>query len=131
MFNIFDVAGSAMNAQMLRLNTTASNMANADTVASSEAEAYRAKQPVFATVLKELNSAGVAVTGIAESTAPVAKRYEPGNPLADGEGFVYASNVNEVEEMANMISASRSFQNSVEMMNTSKELMIRTLQLGR
>ncbi|WP_372747599.1 flagellar basal body rod protein FlgC [Litorivivens sp.] len=131
MFNILDIAGSAMNAQMLRLNTTASNMANADAVASSENEAYRAKQPVFSTVLKGLDSAGVAVSGVTESTAPVARRYEPGNPQADGEGYVYVSNVNEVEEMANMISASRSFQNSAEVFNTSKDLMMRTLQLGK
>lgn len=133
MFKVLDIAGSAMNAQMVRLNTTASNMANADSVATTEAEAYRAKQPVFAALLQETANAaaGVQVTGIVESQAPVIKRYEPGNPMADADGYVFGSNVNEVEEMANMISASRSFQNSSEVFNTSKDLMMRTLQLGR
>ena len=132
MFKILDIAGSAMNAQMLRLNTTASNMANADSVATTEADAYRAKQPVFASLLQDTaNAAGVQVTGIVESQAPVIKRHEPGNPMADADGYVYGSNVNEVEEMANMISASRSFQNNSEVFNTSKDLMLRTLQLGR
>lgn len=132
MFKILDIAGSAMNAQMLRLNTTASNMANADSVATTEAEAYRAKQPVFASLLQETaNATGVQVTGIVESEAPIIKRHEPGNPMADADGYVYGSNVNEVEEMANMISASRSFQNNSEVFNTSKDLMLRTLQLGR
>lgn len=133
MFKVLDIAGSAMNAQMVRLNTTASNMANADSVATTEAEAYRAKQPVFAALLQETANAaaGVQVTGIVESQAPVIKRYEPGNPMADDDGYVFGSNVNEVEEMANMISASRSFQNNSEVFNTSKDLMMRTLQLGR
>jgi flagellar basal-body rod protein FlgC len=133
MFKVLDIAGSAMNAQMVRLNTTASNMANADSVATTEAEAYRAKQPVFAALLQETANAaaGVQVTGIVESQAPVIKRYEPGNPMADADGYVFGSNVNEVEEMANMISASRSFQNNSEVFNTSKDLMMRTLQLGR
>ena len=133
MFKVLDIAGSAMNAQMVRLNTTASNMANADSVATTEAEAYRAKQPVFAALLQETANAaaGVQVTGIVERQAPVIKRYEPGNPMADADGYVFGSNVNEVEEMANMISASRSFQNSSEVFNTSKDLMMRTLQLGR
>lgn len=121
-----------MNAQMVRLNTTASNMANASTVASSEAEAYRARQPVFATLLRDASEVGgVEVKGISESNAPVEKRYEPGNPMADKEGYVYLSNVNGVEEMANMISASRSFQNNAEIFTTSKTLMLRTLQLGK
>ncbi len=133
MFKVLDIAGSAMNAQLVRLNTTASNMANADSVATTEAEAYRAKQPVFAALLQETGNAaaGVQVTGIVESQAPVIKRYEPGNPMADADGYVFGSNVNEVEEMANMISASRSFQNNSEVFNTSKDLMMRTLQLGR
>ncbi len=132
MFKVLDIAGSAMNAQMVRLNTTASNMANASTVASSEAEAYRARQPVFATLLRDASEVGgVEVKGISESNAPVEKRYEPGNPMADKEGYVYLSNVNGVEEMANMISASRSFQNNAEIFTTSKTLMLRTLQLGK
>mgnify|MGYP003402566731 CR=1 FL=1 len=137
MASIFDIAGSAMNAQMLRLNTTASNLANANTVSSTEQDAYRAKQAVFATVLEATSAAptnpvgGVSVPEIVESQAPVPKRYEPGNPMANAEGYVYASNVNEVEEMANMISASRSYQSNAEIFNTTKTLMLRTLQLGQ
>lgn len=141
MASILDIAGSAMNAQMLRLNTTASNLANANTVSSTEQGAYRAKQTVFATVLNATNAqsanpagnpvGGVNVPEIVESQAPVPKRYEPGNPMADADGYVYASNVNEVEEMANMISASRSYQSNAEIFNTTKTLMLRTLQLGQ
>lgn len=137
MASIFDIAGSAMNAQMLRLNTTASNLANANTVSGTEQGAYRAKQAVFATVLANANSnggvpvGGVNVPEIVESQAPIPKRYEPGNPMANAEGYVFASNVNEVEEMANMISASRSYQSNAEIFNTTKTLMLRTLQLGQ
>jgi flagellar basal-body rod protein FlgC len=141
MASILDIAGSAMNAQMLRLNTTASNLANANTVSSTEQGAYRAKQTVFATVMEATNAlsanpagspvGGVNVPEIVESQAPVPKRYEPGNPMADADGYVYASNVNEVEEMANMISASRSYQSNAEIFNTTKTLMLRTLQLGQ
>ncbi len=131
MASIFDIAGSAMNAQMLRLNTTASNMANADTVSSTEKGAYRARQTVFSTVMDNAAGGGVAVPRIVESEAPVPKRYEPGNPMADADGYVYASNVNAVEEMANMISASRSYQANAEVFSTTKSLMLRTLQLGQ
>jgi len=137
MASILDIAGSAMNAQMLRLNTTASNLANANTVSSTEQGAYRAKQTVFATVLDGTSAlsanpvGGVNVPEIVESQAPVPKRYEPGNPMADADGYIYASNVNEVEEMANMISASRSYQSNAEIFNTTKTLMLRTLQLGQ
>ena len=141
MASILDIAGSAMNAQMLRLNTTASNLANANTVSSTEQGAYRAKQTVFATVMDATNAQSASPTGnpvggvnvpeIVESQAPVPKRYEPGNPMADADGYVYASNVNEVEEMANMISASRSYQSNAESFNTTKTLMLRTLQLGQ
>lgn len=132
MFKVLDIAGSAMNAQMVRLNTTASNMANADSVASSEAEAYRSRHPVFATLLRDASAVGgVEVKGIVESDNTIEKRYEPGNPLANDEGYVFLSNVNGVEEMANMISASRAFQNNAEIFSTSKTLMLRTLQLGR
>lgn len=132
MANPLDVAAAAMNAQMLRLNTVASNLANADSVSGSEAEAYRAKQPVFSAVLDQQRQASsVAVTGVVESEAPVPKRYEPGNPLADEQGYVYGSNVNSIEEMANMISASRAYQNNVEVFSTTKTLLLRTLQLGQ
>ena len=135
LFNIFDVAGSGMSAQSVRLNTVASNLANADNLSGSEAEAYRAKEPVFETVYatmrgEDSNSNGVRVASIKESDAPIQARYMPGNALADKDGYVYSSNVNAVEEMVNMISASRSYQNNVEVMNTSKQMLLRTLNLG-
>jgi len=133
LFSIFDIAGSAMSAQSVRLNTTASNLANSEAVSGSEAGAYRSRQPVFATMVDNLNreAAGVRVTAIVEDNSPVHKEYAPDNPLADGEGYIYKSNVNAVEEMANMISASRSYQNSVEVLNTSKQLLMSTLRLGQ
>ena len=137
-FKVFDVAGSAMNAQSLRLNMTASNMANAETVAGNPEEAYRAKQPVFAAAMQavqggnpsERAATGVAMRDVVESDAPNKPLHMPGHPEADDNGYVYRSNVNTVEEMVNMISASRSYQNNVEVMNTSKELALQTLQLG-
>ena len=136
-FNVFDVAGSAMNAQSQRLNITASNMANAETVAGTAEDAYRARQPVFAAALRGVQgegnpaNVGVQMHEIAESDAPNKPLHMPGHPEADEDGFVYRSNVNTVEEMVNMISASRSYQNNVEVMNTSKELALQTLQLGQ
>ncbi len=133
-FNIFDIAGSGMSAQTVRLNTTASNLANADSVSSKPEDAYKARHPVFKAVQAELGADGsqqVQVAGITQSTAEAQARYEPGNPLANADGYVYASNVNTVEEMVDMISASRSYQNNVEVMNTSKELMLATLRLGQ
>jgi len=138
MASVFDIAGAAMTAQMMRLNTTASNLANADSVSGSEATAYRARQTVFASVMQQAAngapddaSVGVQVAGISESQAEIPRRYEPGNPLADAKGYVYGSNVNSVEEMANMIAASRSYQGNAEVFNTTKSLMLRTLQLGQ
>lgn len=137
LFNIFDIAGSSLSAQSLRLNTTASNMANADTVSSTPQQAYRARQPVFAAVMNALGGnqdetdVAVKVLGIVESQAPVRSQYEPNNPLADALGYVYTSNVNPIEEMANMISASRSYQSNLEVINTSKQLMLRTLAMGQ
>ena len=138
-FKAFDIAGSGMAAQTVRLNTTASNLANADSVASDPAHVYKPRHPIFEAVRASLatQSAGapggpaVKVSGIYESTAPANARYEPGNPLSDAKGFVYAPAVNVVEEMVNMISASRSYQNNVEVMNTSKELLLATLRLGQ
>lgn len=135
-FRIFDIAASAMSAQSVRLNTTASNLANANTVASTSDAAYRSRQPVFQTVLADATtadpaSAGVRVAGVVQTDVPPARVYEPGNPQADEDGYIYLSNVNVVDEMVNMISASRSYQNSVEVMNTSKELLLRTLTLGQ
>lgn len=135
LFKIFDIAGSAMSAQSVRLNATASNLANANSVAGKPEDAYRARQPVFQTVLTDQGSdpasAGVRVAGVVESSAPPARIYQPGHPQADAEGYVYMSNVNVVDEMVNMISASRSYQNSIEVLNTSKELLLRTLTLGQ
>ena len=135
LFDIFDVAGSGMSAQSVRLNTVASNLANADNVSGSEAEAYRAKQPVFEAIYAAARDSdtgvnGVRVASIKDSEAPIQARYMPGNPLADKNGYVYGSNVNAIEEMVNMISASRSYQNNVEVMNTSKQMLLRTLTLG-
>jgi len=135
LFKIFDIAGSSMSAQSVRLNTTASNLANAGTAAGSAEEAYRAKQPIFQTVINELSpdnaSAGVRVNGVTESNAPPVKIHQPGHPQADDDGFIWMSNVNPIDEMVNMISASRSYQNSVEVLNTSKDLLLRTLSIGQ
>lgn len=135
LFRIFDIAGSAMSAQSVRLNATASNLANANTAAGRADQAYRARQPVFQTVMDEQAldpaSAGVRVAQVTESTVPPQRIYEPGHPQADAQGYVYLPNVNVVDEMVNMISASRSYQNSVEILNTSKDLMLRTLGLGQ
>ena len=132
-FRIFDIAGSAMAAQSARLNTVASNLANADAVSGDEASVYKARLPVFKAVpdATAADSAQVQVLGVVESEAPAEKRYEPGHPLADAQGYVYAPNVNVVEEMVNMISASRSYQSSVEVMNTAKDLALSTLTVGR
>ena len=136
LFSIFDVAGSGMSAQSIRLNAVASNLSNADNVSSTKEGAYRAKEPVFAAIYGAAerglanNVQGVKVTSINESTAPIQARYMPGDPQADANGYVYGSNVNSIEEMVNMISASRSYQNNVEVMNTSKQMLLRTLTLG-
>jgi flagellar basal-body rod protein FlgC len=135
LFKVFDVAGSAMSAQSVRLNTTASNLANASTAASSPEQAYRSRQPVFQATMNALNpnpgETSVQVAGIVESGAAPAKVFQPGHPKADDNGYIYMSNVNVIDEMVNMISASRSYENSVEVMNTSKELLLRTLSLGQ
>ena len=135
LFNIFNVAGSGMSAQTVRLNTVASNMANAEVVSGTEEGAYRARQPVFSAVMQAIGSNGstvpVEINGIVESQAPVNKQYSPAHPEADPDGYIYTSNVNMVEEMANMISASRSYQSNVEVANTSKQLLLETLRLGQ
>jgi len=137
LFSIFNVAGSGMAAQSTRLNTVASNLANADSVASTPEAAYRSREPLFSAVQKQLgsratdNGQGVQVLGVTESQAAIPSRYEPGNPLADADGYVYASNVNPVDELVNMISASRSYQNNVEVMNSTRQLMQKTLDLGK
>lgn len=137
LFSIFDVAGSALNAQSMRLNVVSSNLANADSAATRPEQAYRARHPVFQAAMRDAfdadgeASVGVRVLGVWQSPAPPVKRHEPGHPLADVNGYVYGSNVNVVEEMANMISASRSFQTNVEVMNTSRDLLMKTLSMGR
>ncbi len=141
MGSIFSIAGSGMNAQSIRLNTTASNLANADTASSSIDATYKSRQAVFSAVRKasfdmgSLSSPqqeqGVEVLGIVESQAPLQARYEPNHPLANPEGYVYYPNVNVVEEMANMMSASRSYEANVEMFNTAKTMMQRVLTLGQ
>jgi flagellar basal-body rod protein FlgC len=136
-FKIFDVAGSGMSAQSVRLNTVASNLANADSISGDPNAVYKARHPIFEAVKSAMQAdpqggnAAVKVKTIVESQAAPAARYEPGNPLANAEGYVYAPNVNVVEEMVDMISASRAYQNNVEVMNTSKELMLATLRLGQ
>lgn len=132
LFNIFSVAGSAMNAQSQRLNTVASNLANADSATSANGEAYKAKQVVFAaTPVGENGATGVNVAAVVEDSSPMKMVYDPKNPLADDKGYVTMPNVNVVEEMVNMISASRSYQSNVEMMNTTKTLLLKTLSLGQ
>ena len=130
---IFDVAGSAMTAQSVRLSTVASNLANADTVAGSPDAVYRAKQPVFSAqpIAGDPALAGVRVTAVNESAAAPIKRYEPNHPLADAQGYVYAPDVDPVAQMVDMISASRSYQADVEVLNTAKELANATLMLGK
>ena len=133
MFTIFGVSGSAVSAQAQRLNTVASNLANADAVAGPDGQAYRARQVVFQTVPMGNNpaSAGVRVQSIIENDVPNRRVFNPQHPSADAEGYVTHSNVNPIEEMVNMISASRSYQNNVEVMNTAKSLLLKTLQMGQ
>ena len=135
MFKVFDVAGTALNAQQIRMNTTASNMANAGSVSGNPDEVYRARHPVFETFRDTMAgmdaTTGVRVSGIYESEAPLQVRYEPNHPSADEDGNVYVSNVNKIEEMVNMMSASRSYQNNIEVVNTTKDLLMQTLSMGR
>jgi flagellar basal-body rod protein FlgC len=134
--NIFGIAGTAQNSQLVRLNLTASNLANANTLSPSEAEAYRAKRPVFQALLEKekLNAGfnyvgGVKVDKIIEDKTGIPRIYDPAHPQADADGFIYKSNVNEVSEMVEMTSAARSYQNNVEVVNTARELMMRTVDL--
>jgi flagellar basal-body rod protein FlgC len=136
MLNIFNVSGSALSSQSQRLNVVASNLANADTVAGPDGQAYKARQVTFQTQLmgatqNDIGTAGVRVSTISEDQTPGRRVHDPKNPQADAEGYVTYSNVNAVEEMVNMISASRSYQNNVEVMNTAKTLLLKTLQMGQ
>ena len=130
---IFDVAGSAMNAQSVRLSTIASNMANADSVSGNPDDVFRAKQPVFRAeaINGEPALAGVSVVEVRENQSAPLKRYEPGHPLADAQGYVYAPDVDPVAQMVDLISASRSYQANVEVFNSAKELALATLNMGR
>lgn len=141
-FKIFDIAGSGIAAQSVRLNTVASNLANADSVSGDPSTVYKARHPVFQSIRDAVASFGtelstdqgadaaVRVAGIVESNAPPTVTHDPGNPLADANGDVYSPNVNVIEEMTDMISASRAYQDNVEVMNTAKDLMLDTLKLG-
>jgi len=136
--SVFGIAGTALNAQMVRMNTTASNLANATTVAGSEKDAFRAKRPVFKALLdEEMTHAGAPYLGgvkvdmVADDPTPIRSLHDPGNPMADANGYVYLSNVNEMQEMVEMMSASRSYQNNVEVVNTAKQLMMRTLDITK
>ena len=142
LFNVLNIASTGMNAQTVRLNTTASNIANADSVASSVDKTYRARHPIFAVQSQdpaasplgsdsEKNGNGVDVLGIVESNAPLQKRFQPDHPAADEQGYVTYPNVNIVEEMANMMSASRSFETNVEVANSAKQMLQRILTLGQ
>jgi flagellar basal-body rod protein FlgC len=132
MFSIFNVSGSAISAQSMRLNVVASNLANTDAVAGPDGQAYKSRQVIFQTVPMGNNAtAGVKVNGISESNEPFKRVHNPNHPSADAQGYVSYSNVNPVEEMVNMISASRSYQNNVEVMNTAKTLLLKTLQMGQ
>lgn len=132
MFNVFQIAGSALHAQSVRLNATSSNLANADSVTSSDGQPYRAKQVVFqATPVAGKSAIGVQIQQVVEDLAPPRMVYEPKNPLADEKGYVTMPNVNVVDEMVNMISASRAYQANVEMMNSAKTLLLKTLTIGQ
>ena len=131
LFNIFNVSGSAMSAQAQRLNTVASNLANADSATSSTGEAYRAKAVVFEAVPQQSGATGVRVREVVEDPSPLKQVYDPKHPMADEKGYVSMPNVNAVDEMVNMLSASRSYQNNVETMNAAKSMLLKTLTLGQ
>lgn len=134
MFRVFDVAASGMRAQSARLNAVASNLANAESVTSSNGQPYRAKQVVFQAqpmTADNKQSVGVQVAGVLEDQSPPKLKYEPTSPFADANGYVAMPNVNVVDEMTNMISASRSYQTNIDVMNTAKTLLLRTLSLGQ
>ena len=134
-FKIFEIASSGMAAESMRLNTVASNLANANTISSSKDGVYRARQVVFEEVRGALSGpdagAAVKVREVIEAQADALARYEPGNPLADANGYVYSPNISAIEQMVDMIASSRSYQNNIEVVNTSRDLMLATLRLGQ
>ena len=136
LFNVFNVTGSAMSAESVRLNTTSSNLANADSISGSAKETYKARHAVFGAELSKANynrehTVPVKVLGIVESDKPLQAEYNPEHPLANDDGYIYKPNVNVMEEMANMISASRSYQTNVQVADASKQMLLRTLQMGQ
>ncbi len=135
LFKVFDISGSGMTAQNLRLNITASNLANADSVSSSTEQTYRAREPVFAAVYDRFKqgqaSVGVKVEAVVENQSPLQQEYRPDHPMANEDGYIFKPNVDVIEQMANMISASRSYQSNVEVFNTSKRMLMRTLTMGQ
>ena len=132
LFNIFNISGSAMTAQAQRLNAVASNLANVDSATGPDSKPYRAKQVVFeATPMGAQAGVGVKVKAVVEDASPLKMQYDPKNPMANEQGYVAMPNVNPIEEMVNMISASRSYQNNVEVLNTSKSLLVKTLGIGQ
>lgn len=137
-FQIFNIAAQGMAAQSIRLNTTASNLANVDSTSGDESSVYKARSPVFeafslgeADFGGDVSAVGLRVTGISESTEKLAKEYQPDNPLANSEGYIFKSNVNMIQEMSNMISASRSYANNSEIINTAKTMMMKTINMGQ
>jgi flagellar basal-body rod protein FlgC len=135
---IFGIAGSALNAQSVRMNLTASNLANAGTVSGTEQDAYRGKRAIFKTILEQQGSGqqvayqgGVSIEQVQDDPTPVRRVMDPGNPIADKDGYVYTSNVNEMGEMVDMMAASRAYQNNVEVINTARQLMMRTLEITK
>ncbi|MDF4433216.1 flagellar basal body rod protein FlgC [Vibrio parahaemolyticus] len=135
LFNVFNVTGSAMSAESVRLNTTSSNLANADSVSSSAKDTYKARHAVFgaelSNAMRDGDTVPVKVLGIVESDKPLSAEYNPDHPLANDEGYIYKPNVNVMEEMANMISASRAYQTNVQVADSSKQMLLRTLQMGQ
>ncbi len=136
LLNVFNISASGMSAQSVRLNTTASNIANADSVSSSIDQTYRARHPVFAAEMQKAaagqeQSVGVDVLGIVESSEPLRVEYSPEHPMADKDGYIYKPNVNVIEEMTNMISASRSYQTNVQLAESAKNMLNKTLLLGQ
>ena len=131
MFSVFSIAGSALTAQSARLNATASNLANADSIAGADGQPYRAKQVVFKATPMDGGGLGVRVTQVVDSAAPLRMTYDPKNPAANEQGYVAMPNVNVVEEMVNMISASRAYQINAEVMSSAKSLMLKTLAIGQ
>jgi flagellar basal-body rod protein FlgC len=138
LFNVFNVSGTALNAETIRLNTTASNLANAESVNGDISKVYRARHPVFQTMVDQSDfgldgqdaTAGVRVLGVVESAAPPTMRFQPDHPLANKDGYVYVSNVNSIEEMTNMISANRAFATNIDAINTARDLLLKTISMG-